>query len=295
MKYCLVLAHRYFSDFINMYNADYTKQDESFTYCVNRERYQELEAFKKLGRVVIYLYSTNTFHNTKGDQIDLNKDWVYIYRGTAVLTPNVINALLDEKVTVFQSKQEIESITNWASILPEEIIKRKIEVYKVIDLEYSENFNNIINKFVKKRTDKFHIKTVSKHWSMVTSLKEWFDDGIGEYKLCYGLEDYKIQISEYKDLKRDNHGTIEFRAFVIDNKIKGISRYTDYEDPKEYKDEAIGYTKEIISKVKNYLPSSYALDVGLTTSGEWIIIEFNSLESSGRYAGIPPLFVKGEL
>lgn len=73
--------------------------------------------------------------------------------------------------------------------------------------------------------------------------------------------------------------TFEWRCYIIDKQIVGVSRYDDSD---EYADLDIKFVEDMIEKFDT-APIGYALDVGLTDSGEYMLIEANDGWSLGFY------------
>jgi hypothetical protein len=78
---------------------------------------------------------------------------------------------------------------------------------------------------------------------------------------------------------------IEYRCFIVDGQVVSTSRVVDYKDIPVPQD-AIAFAQAFAEQEKNY-PLLYVLDVARTIKG-YQVVELNPYESSGRYANNDP-------
>ena len=89
----------------------------------------------------------------------------------------------------------------------------------------------------------------------------------------------------------------EHRAFVLDGVVVAASPYLlgaydgdcityepGWEDDASFAhDQARSYAQEVVDEMGDDQPQSYALDVGRTTAGRWVVVEANPAWCSGAY------------
>ena len=138
--------------------------------------------------------------------------------------------------------------------LPEKWLKRVITESTIKDA-----FHFIYPCFIKPMVPKiFSGKVYNSH-------KELLEE-------CIGLNDNTPIIhSEIMQIRA------EVRAFILDNKIVSASIYEGNADIQE----AISFVNQFLTDNVHPTPRTYVLDVGLTDSGEWLIVEANAVWGAG--------------
>lgn len=124
-----------------------------------------------------------------------------------------------------------------------------------------------------------------------SSILTIFKPGYTAYNPWHGEEErypdahYSVDgdmiVSDVINIQKDDHGTMEYRVFVIGGKVSSISRYLDFvkvKIPHEIKEKA----ESFVSKYRKVLPDFYVVDFALTDEGI-SIVELNPYERSGRY------------
>ena len=158
----------------------------------------------------------------------------------------------------------------WEFIQP----NRKIKCIKLHDL-----INGLdINEFI--INDSFFIKSVQKGFSLLISPK----DIKTKFSKYIGDTEFEVIISQPINILPDNMDRpLEFRCYIMNNKCISVSRY-DNTFSRDIEYSIYDYANELIVKIQTLpFPKYYVMDLCITENGI-DIVEFNKIESSGRYA-----------
>lgn len=122
--------------------------------------------------------------------------------------------------------------------------------------------------------------------------EEYFNEYLGEMQRTHysthSLEGDFI-LSEVMDIEEDglsDNGKIEYRCYVINNKLANLSRYVDYKHIDVPLD-AKNFAKGFIEAYEGIISDSYVLDIAKTNKG-YQIVEINPVPNSGRYLNNSP-------
>lgn len=128
-------------------------------------------------------------------------------------------------------------MTDWVNYIKPEFLKRKVGEFKLSDVTDDEStFEGItkmeretLSKYADKNGDLF-IKTYFKKSSGIINIAN--DRMPGMMKLFgYAMETMspgtKFIASEKMDISKDEHGTKEYRCYVVCGKVNSLSRYVD--------------------------------------------------------------------
>lgn len=231
--------------------------------CIVRERWFEMEEAMKRGYQILF-YNFYDKCVIKSDAISFDNISLAFIRGDLRGTTQIILYCLEHNIPIINNRYERKIIDYWPIFAVG--ISRRVQVINGAAITYE-----YIKEFYK---DRAFVKTLHKHMSAI------FPDD--PYVLEYIMGGHEAILSEVMDIKKDEEGTLEYRCYVINNKLNSISRYSDYKKiPVPRK--AIEYAKKVIDMNKNVFVPHYILDICELTDGYYDIVEFNCLESSGRY------------
>lgn len=246
-------------------NAESLERNEDFSFCVERERGQEIAITKNLGIDFKVLISEE---NYAGIEYVGNRN--VIVRGSVPLV-----AEFRSKAHSLGVKFVIEgTVTNWPKKIVKEFVKRTF---------YTTDYKNIVNLskfplFVK--TSQYYLGTFpSKSHSIVNNAQE-----LSAYIMStmHLTETFPMIVSDVIDIKQDSFGKKEYRCFISNQNVSSISRYLDYDTNYIVPKEVVNYALDFANAHK-HLPACYVLDIAETSTGV-DLVELNDLESSGRYA-----------
>lgn len=126
--------------------------------------------------------------------------------------------------------------------------------------------------------------------SRVTFLFEgqrYFNEWVGEWErghsTTHSLKGDFI-VSDVMSIENDelsDNGKVEYRCYVINDKLANMSRYVDYKHI-EIPNDAKVFAKSFIEAYKGNIASAYVLDIAKTDKG-YQLVEINPLPNSGRY------------
>jgi hypothetical protein len=93
----------------------------------------------------------------------------------------------------------------------------------------------------------------------------------------------EVLISEAIPLATDQKGKLEYRCFVVANKVSSISRHLDYDTGYAIPECISDFAGSFVDAHRSRLPACYVLDVAETTDRGPVVIELNGIVASGRY------------
>lgn len=187
--------------------------------------------------------------------------------------------------TSFWTEHDADVVYRWPEHLKPQYLRRKIDVlpaHQVMDLEGRVNWEKlqeyekegkVFVKSMKKIPDKgFELVTMGSKEAM-----SHFRKYVRDKSLQWFI------VSEPISLVRDCRGKgDEYRCFIANGKAVSISYHDKYALEK-VPDGLMQAAQVFADDHKTILPWGYVLDVGITATGQAIIIELNSLSHSGRY------------
>ena len=246
----------------------YMEVDERLSYCIKREKGHEYLRCLALGMSVIaYDNSGNPLFARYFDDGD-----VAVYKkpvgkkGIAGL-PSVARRecdLIEWPDTIYPH-------------LPADYFKRNVRIALC---------PQVINALP--RDGSKFIKTLSKGFSFVSSKDNyvfWSNEEHDYIRISEGSFGYGSQlkggaiISDYIDFKKGG----EYRCFVINGQVASVGQYANdyirHDTPVDVRKFCADVAKKVVALGFKY----FVVDVGITASGDIVIVEFNPIESAGRF------------
>lgn len=123
--------------------------------------------------------------------------------------------------------------------------------------------------------------------------QKYFNEWIGEWDRGHDATHSLMGdfiLSDVMNIENDglsDNGKIEYRCYIVRDKLVNISRYVDYKHI-EVPSEAKQFAKGFIDSYSNSIASVYVLDIAKTDKG-YQIVEINPMPNSGRYLNNLPL------
>lgn len=266
------LGYEYYKNYNNI-----SDDSENSNLCIARERLFEINECLKNNIPVVY-------HNgidNKCLQIfnDYHNNIYYICRGTIGFKNKLKKCLPSHYIPIISFEDDYKVI-HW--------YRFNFHNRKIIEI-YSNAWSDkqIEKQLIKIFKDKFFIKTINKHVSSICHINNNQID-YTDWNAILILDSPYFIASEYIDIAQDKLGKIELRCFVINNKLHSVSRYQDYKSFNANK--YLENINEIIEKItkSNDFPKHYVMDICITNNDNVEIVEFNNIESSGRYKDNSP-------
>lgn len=297
-------------------------QEEDFTYCVLRERGMELKQLREAGLpyALVCGKSIDKLHllsHNLPDELTIGAllDMPWRYRGP-------LNDVFIKQVQPTESYYQ--QILRWPQWCRAEFLLRSVRLTDFVDFVESSRrdpwssdlFIKTVHKGEPSRA--FRLVGVFEHENFVRRSKlpqekpdalsyatkrpcpedgfiqdnpqPYFNEYHGEMEQrapsWYAMSGELI-LSEPLDIHKDEHGTLEYRCFVVGHQVTSISRYLDYVTPEipEQAHELAGRVARACMSMEEQGPGpDYVVDIAQTSRG-WVVIEFNPLPCSGRYYG----------
>jgi len=293
----LVVYHlRNKADLDNYKNwKDISEDPEDYDLCIHRERWLEIESSREKGELLFYVADEDEIYSDEFKSKGFNSilkmrigNRCFIRCAVGQYTRVYIKCYklgLFPKITLADSFQ----VNNWHKFVSDHYLGRTIIQMSNIELVHS--WKDECERYHNK---KIFIKTIDKSYSHYTGIVGPDIYKIGEEFLHWlaGIP-CQLLITKYIDIKEDNRGKLEYRSFIINGKIAGISRYIDYKVDYVIPNPVIDFIRAFISDYYFIFPHYYTLDVCETTDGKILVVELNGLPESGRYEGIEPGFLNG--
>ncbi len=225
---------------------------------------------------IFYSKKEDIFVDKDGNIIDIKG--MKIFPKTGVYESDYLcDAILNKGGIPIVTKEENHVVDSWPNYYK---TKRKLNVFtgkELLDKEICESIK-------KEYGNEVFFKTLNKNYSEIIKVNYLIDHESVLSRTIKAHENDKFVISEVVNRKKDEIGNLEYRIFVIDGRIKNISRITS---TVFHKIDKYVYDKvlEIIESLKNF-PKSYVVDVfeyERQGKEEFDVVEFNSLPASGIY------------
>lgn len=263
---------------------------ENYQRCVARERWKELEAikqnniplffFKKNKNILIQAKKCSILDSNFKKIKSKNHTKVFIRASIENISLMIRTLQLNGFEPILNTRDNF-AVNYWPLFVEDSFVKRRIQIHEAQALLYHEFRKEIIDYFTKDY-EKYFLKTLFKESFDIIDVKEpIYNTG----RMHWFEANKQLIISEYIEIKEDKLGSIEYRAFIIDNKISGISRYIDYNKDYKIPVEATNFIRSFIKCHKFILPPHYVVDIADTSKG-LCVIELNGVFGSGRYEKI---------
>lgn len=245
--------------------------------------YEKKEAYEDIIKyllekdiAIFYSKKNDVFMDKGGNKIDITG--MKIYPKTGVYQAGYLcDAIVNKGGIPLVTRKENEKVDNWPNYYK---TKRKLKVFKGKELLDK----NVCEQIKREYGNEVFFKTLNKNYSEIINVDYLLDDKSLLSRTIKAHENDKFVISEKVNRKKDNIGNLEYRVFVIEGRIKSISRITDtvfHKIDKEVYEKIL----EIIKSLKDF-SSSYVIDVFEYLKKEetvFDVVEFNSLPASGTY------------
>ena len=242
---------------------------------------------KEKGKLLLFDLRNNSFINEKGENIEISGKIIFPRStiGDADLLMEHIEKAGGKSIT---ARKDYKIVENWY-----ELIKTKREFKVTTRGEIEKN----LEKYEKQYGKTFFIKTIEKGFSGIVIIFEFAlsDEGIKTkclmdstmHSINMSISNPETKVLVYKalDIVKDGYGKREWRAFVVNNELLCLSRFSDHVVPIE--DYVYEKFKIKIEEFKGIMPLSYVVDFFEYTeeNGEIIfdICEFNPIIASGVF------------
>ncbi|MBR6504231.1 MAG: hypothetical protein IKT41_00670 [Clostridia bacterium] len=242
---------------------------------------------KEKGKLLLFDLRNNSFINEKGENIEISGKIIFPRStiGDADLLMEHIEKAGGKSIT---ARKDYKIVENWY-----ELIKTKREFKVTTRGEIEKN----LEKYEKQYGKTFFIKTIEKGFSGIVIIFEFAlsDEGIKTkclmdstmHSINMSISNPETKVLVYKalDIVKDGYGKREWRAFVVNNELLCLSRFSDHVVPIE--DYVYEKVKIKIEEFKGIMPLSYVVDFFEYTeeNGEIIfdICEFNPIIASGVF------------
>lgn len=250
-------------------------------YCFNFSKVsipsvqREIDRAKKEDSFLYYDSKKKNFLDQDGRVVSVDGLSVMPVSGVLQL-PDMIRALSDGNACIPNTLEEIDQVENWYHFIEP---NRNIISFLGKDLQ-EDSFLTYLIEFYHGQDEVF-LKTKKKDFNGVVKLEDLLNSESDLRKaFSYHLED-EFLLSNKVSIDSDEFGSIEYRGFVLNNRIMNVSRILDstyHYIPQE----VIDYFYQVIDSLPNDFPYSYVLDV-FSHDHQYDILEFNPIETSGKY------------
>ncbi len=250
----------------------YNRKNEEIEYALENER-----------NVCFYDEIADEFYNANGEIQEVTG--LRIFPRTNISKEEIImEAIIRHGGSPLNTKDKIDKIKQWSKFIP---TKRNIVFATGKEILKNEKLKNRI--FDMQIDNEIFLKTVEKNFSAAININEFLER---KYGLIDALELHpteEFMISEKVEIIEDEYGKQEYRCFVLDGKIKSISRplySTTHPIPEEVKEEAQKLLEHIIA-TENF-PTTFSMDMAhymipKRNIAIYDIVELNPLEATGEY------------
>lgn len=255
----------------NLRDAKEEKQNEDYSFCISRERGQEILCCQEQN------FPYELFFLDNPPNCSIFKDYYLIFRGGILQVnqaKNYVKGQLRGK-TRFLIR---DSVLMWPKDVKSSYLKRKYRIIQHKNLSEQNNFPCFIKTSGLTGKDKFATKIAK----VIENEKQLTDEI--QLAVMHLPEDYPLFVSDILKIKSDSKGKREYRCWVSGNRISSISRYLDYDTDYSVPKRVVEFAIEFINEHRRHFPNCYVVDIAETEDKGPVVIELNDIESSGRYA-----------
>ncbi|MBE5822026.1 MAG: hypothetical protein E7311_05525 [Clostridiales bacterium] len=272
---------------VYMDTDQYTNHREFIHYQYAKE--DVLLAIEK-SKLLLFDLRNNTFIDEKGNEVDISGKVIFP-RSTIQEADILMEYLEKTDAKPITARKDYEIIENWFHTIK---TKREFRITTLGEL------NENLDKYEKIYGKSMFIKTIQKGISGVhiifdvnfdnkdgskTAKKVLLDSTFHNFHLAHYSGDTPILIYPAVSILKDTYGRREWRAFVVNNELLCLSRFSDNVVPIE--DYIYEKVKDKIKECEGKIPSSYVVDFFEYTdeNNETIfdIVEFNPIIASGVF------------
>lgn len=267
--YCFPTKTGDISPYMNL--EQYTNYREKLHYQLAQE---DVLLSQKLGKLALFDLRNNTFVDENGNLLKLEGKKVFP-RSTIQESDLLMEYLEKAHANSITSREDYKKVENWFEVIP---TKRKFKKTTFGEVEKN------IDAYEKEYGTSFFMKTIEKGFSGVCIIFEFnVDSGIQSdfetkpnekvekkkakalvdshwHSVNMSINDRNTPVLVYPFIKllKDEYGRREWRAFVVENQLWCLSRFSDNVVPIE--DYVYEKVKSKIKEFEGILPSSYVVD-----------------------------------
>lgn len=241
----------------------------------NERLQREIERAQIEGEFIYYDEDKDIFLDMNNQEVSVSSLDIIPISGIFQL-PKMIEALSKNGALIPNSYQQILEIFNWYQYVE---TNRDIIPFKGKDLEDKAFLTYLIELF--HHQDEVFLKTVNKDFHGIVKLSDLIDEDSQLRRTFSYHQDDSFILSNKVNVDSDDKSKLEYRAFILNNRIMNISRTTE----KFYHtipSEVLEYYNQVLANLDEDFPYSYVLDV-FSHDGELDILEFNPIECSGKF------------
>lgn len=259
------------SEVIYMYYC-YSFKENAYT---SEQVKREIERAKEENKYLYYDRELDQFFDQDNQVVDLSGVEVFPVSDSLYLM-TFLEKLASEGAIYPTTVQDYSMIKEWYKYIE---TKRDIVSFTKDDLLDESFLTYLLEVFSK--TDVF-FKTRTKDYHGIVSLEELFSEDSALRKSCSYHPDEEFIISKKVDIDHDDLGNVEYRAFVYQGEVMNISRLT-HKNYHQIPEVVLTYLHSILDHMlPEEFPTTFCLDL-FSHQGGLDILEFNPLESSGKY------------
>jgi len=250
-----------------------------YCYSIKRGLFDnEMQHAKDTNVYIFYDEETDKFYTKEEKELDING--LNIFPRTGALQANkLLNAIIRHKGNCLIKETDYNITLDWPNYIE---TKRKNII--MTGKEILENPNKIVDMF---GNNKVFFKTKNKNYSGIIEVLDLTNSSRIINKALENHQNEDFIISDVVSILKDEFGPLEYRCFVVNNKILNVSRVCDYLYHK--------IDERIIFELQNYIerlektdfPNSYVIDIFeyIDEFGEKNIdiLECNPIVASGTF------------
>jgi len=252
-----------------------------YYYCYNTQKGLfeiEMTYAKDLGLYIFYDEEKDAFFDKDGNQIDI-KDKPIFPRSGILQSKSLVDAIIRHGGNSLVKRKDYDKTLNWPYY-----IKTKRNNIILSGSQIISNPELIVNTF---GNDTVFFKTKHKNFSRIIDISQLFNHHSAIYQTLKLHQDEDFILSDAVSIDKDEHGPLEYRAFIINGTIYNISRVSDSllgRIPQIVLD----ILEDLVDSLKNTdFPLSYVIDLFIYKDKDdkrvVDVLECNPIIASGTY------------
>lgn len=251
-------------------------------YCYDEEQglfQEEKKHAKDIGLFIIYDDKKDQFFDKDGKQIDIAGQEIFVRTGV-FQTQDLVDTVIRHNGLSLTTKNDYEKVSKWPNY-----VKTSRKVMLLTGQQIIENPQTIIDNF---GTGEIFFKTREKNYSGIVDVSKIVDEEAPFHKAIEAhLEDDFI-VSDVVEIEEDEIGNIEYRAFIVNNKLLNVSRIHGYLLGQIPEYVITRYNELILSLKDTDFSNSYVMDLFVCKGkngdkNTLEVLECNPIEASGTY------------
>jgi len=184
----------------------------------------------------------------------------------------------------FVSIEGFNRNTRWPNHVSDDFLNRKVGIIRVSDLPSQVGSYGLGGKVFAKLLNKPY-----EGWGVVANLDEMLsmqENGIPYNSRSGGRELYpvtpesEILVSQPIEIASDNKGTLEYRAWILDNQIVAVTRYNDMDDT-NIPDKIKTFFAQFANQNADKLLGTYSADAAILTNSKVALVEVHPITEVG--------------